>query len=327
MSLEQEYRAAREGCALWDTDFRRLLTATGEDRVTFLHGMLSNDIKVLRPGTGTYAALLTQQGKIVSDLRVYADADRLLLDVPAERADAVLNALQKFIVADDVELSINHDEQPLLAVTGPSSAMLLGTVLQTSLPPRTALAHQLYPFSGGTLRLVAVDDCDGAGYTLCGPAAIADDLRRRLCDGGAQPSGRETLDVLRVEAGVPWYGIDMDEEILLMETNLDRAVSFTKGCYLGQEVVERVAARGKVNKKLTGLRLDGDVVPTAGTPLRADGKDIGRVTSSVRSPALGKIIALAYVHRDFLEPGTTITVATSPKESKAAVCSLPFVTT
>jgi folate-binding protein YgfZ len=118
----------------------------------------------------------------------------------------------------------------------------------------------------------------------------------------------------------------MDEEILLMETNLDRAVSFTKGCYLGQEVVERVAARGKVNKKLTGLHLAGDVVPPPDAPLRANGRDVGRITSAVRSPGLGEVIALGYVHRDFLDPGTPLTASIDTGEVIATVSSLPFIT-
>jgi folate-binding Fe-S cluster repair protein YgfZ len=180
MDSEREYRAARDGCAMWAADFRRLLTATGEDRVTFLHGMLSNDIKALRAGGGTYAALLTQQGKIVSDIRVYADEAALLLDVPADRAVAVTAALEKFLVADDVELSVRDDEQPLVGLTGPSSAAVLGQVLRVTLPSRAPLAHQVCSFAGSRLRVVAVDEVDGNGYTLCGPASIAGALRQAL---------------------------------------------------------------------------------------------------------------------------------------------------
>jgi folate-binding protein YgfZ len=255
---------------------------------------------------------------------VYTDDGALLLDTPADRAGAVMAALEKFIVADDVELSVG-DEQPLIALTGPASAVVIGHVLQVTLPPRTPLAHQVCSFAGERLRVIAVDEVDGAGYTLCGRASIAGALRQALADQGAEAIGRETLDVLRVEAGIPLYGVDMDEEILLMETNLDRAVSFTKGCYLGQEVVERVAARGKVNKKLTGLRFAGDAVPTAETPLRADGRDVGRITSAVRSPGLGEVIALGYVHRDFVQPGTLLTASTGAGEVSATVTALPFI--
>jgi folate-binding protein YgfZ len=282
-AAENEYRAARETCAMWAADVRRLITATGEDRVTFLQGMLSNDVKVLRPGEGTYAALLTQQGKIVSDVRVYADADYFLLDVLAERVAPVITALEKFIVADDVELNVSDDEQPLIGLMGPAAAAALEAVMKAPLPEWQALHHQ--------------------NLTVAGRA--------------------EVLNVLRVEAGVPWYGIDMDDDVLLMETNLDRAVSFTKGCYLGQEVVERVAARGHVNKKLTGLAIDGDQVPPPATTLRADGRDIGRITSAVRPPALGRIIGLGYVHRDFLTPGTVLRAVMAEGEAAAVVTTLP----
>jgi folate-binding protein YgfZ len=326
MSIEQEYRVAREGCVVYAADTRRLIAVTGEDRVTFLHGMLSNDVKKLRPGDGIYAALLTQQGKIVSDVRVYADTDRLLLDVPSLRAEAVPTALEKFIVADDVELNLAADEQPLLGLTGPSSTAALERAMGKARPARTPLAHQVCELAGARVRVIAVDAVDGAGYTICGSPAVAAALMHVLQGAQAEPIGVEALNILRVEAGVPCYGVDMDEEILLMETNLDRAVSFTKGCYLGQEVVERVSARGKVNKKLTGLHLAGAVVPDSGTVLHADTREVGWITSAVRSLGLGHVVALGYVHRDFLEPGSVLTASLGQSDVQATVTNLPFVT-
>lgn len=323
-AADREYGAARDGCAMWIAGFRRMLAAVGEDRVTFLHGMLSNDVKALSTGEGTDAALLTQQGKIVSDLRVYAERDRILLDVFAERADVVTAALEKFIVADDVELSVPDDAQPLIGITGPGAGAVLEAVLGGALPARRAVAHETRTVAGATLRVMAVDESNGAGYMLCGAPSRVTELWQALRAAGAQPIGMEALNVLRVEAGIPWYGIDMDEDVLLMETNLDRAVSFSKGCYLGQEVVERVAARGKVNKKLTGLTVDGDTVPLHDATLAADGRDIGRITSAVRSPALQRVIALGYVHRDYLDPGTIVSVVAPSAELKARVTTLPF---
>jgi aminomethyltransferase len=322
-AAENEYRAAREACAMWAADVRRLLTVTGEDRVTFLQGMLSNDVKVLRPGEGTYAALLTQQGKIVSDVRVYADSGYVLLDVLAERVTAVISALEKFIVADDVELNVRDDEQPLIGLMGPAAAATLEAVLKAKLPEWQALSHQNLTVAGRALRVIAVGETNESGLLLCGAAAVRAEVWSALLAAGAQPIGMETLNVLRVEAGVPWYGIDMDDEVLLMETNLDRAVSFTKGCYLGQEVVERVAARGHVNKKLTGLAIDGDQVPPPATTLRADGRDVGRITSAVRSPAHGRIIGLGYVHRDSLTPGTVLRAVMAEGEAAVVVTTLP----
>ena len=171
---------------------------------------------------------------------------------------------------------------------------------------------------------VAASEVDGDGVLLCGAPDSAARLFDACVEAGARPLGMQALDILRVEAGVPWPGVDMDESVLIMETGRQAAISFTKGCYLGQEVVERIAARGHVNRHLTGVRLDGDTPPPAGAKLLADGQEVGYVTSAVRSEGLGRVIALAMVHRKHATPGDRLTVDGDGGGVAATVAALPF---
>jgi len=320
----REWRAAREGCAVFVAGFRELLAATGEDRVSFLQGMLSNDVKSLVPGAGIYASFLTEQGRVVSDLRVYADADRLLLDVLAPRRDLLRAGLERFLVADDVELEPPPGEAVLLGLEGPLARDMLSEVLGMSVAVTQALDHERSEFHASPLRVVCCSEVGGQGFLLCGSSEIAAALFDACCVAGAIPLGMQALEMLRVEAGIPWAGVDMDEDVLVIEAGLERALSFSKGCYLGQEVVERIAARGRVNRKLAGLAIEGAEVPPPGAVLVAGDKEVGRVTSAVRSELFERGIALGYVRREHLEPGTALRVRWAGGEAGATVSGLPF---
>jgi folate-binding protein YgfZ len=316
----REWRAASGGAGVFAAGFRSLLSATGEDRVSFFQGMLSNDVKALQTGQGVYAAFLTQQGKVVSDLRVYAESDRFLLDVVAWRREVLREALERFIVADDVELA-EADDQPLLGVEGPLAAAVVGEALGTPELPRARLAHVRAVFEGAPLLVVSVSELDRTGLLLCGPPHSAAPLLDALVEAGALPIGMQALDVLRVESGIPWAGVDMDDSTLIMETGREAAISFTKGCYLGQEVVERIAARGHVNRKLVGVSFEAAAAPQAGARLLADGKEVGYVTSPARSQALERPIALAMLHRSHAAPGAQIELEGG---GGGTVAALPF---
>jgi folate-binding protein YgfZ len=320
----REWRAAREGCAVFVAGFRELLAATGEDRVSFLQGMLSNDVKALVPGSGTYASFLTGQGRVVSDLRVYADADRLLLDVLAPRRDALRAGLERFLVADDVELEPPLGEAPLLGLEGPLARPVLTEVLGAPVAVEDPLGHERSEFHGSPLRVVRSSEVGGQGFLLCGSPDVAAALFDACCLADAVALGMRALDVLRVEAGIPWAGVDMDEDVLVIEAGLERALSFRKGCYLGQEVVERIAARGHVNRRLTGIAIEGTELPAPGAVLVAGDGEVGRVTSSVRSELREGVIALGYLRREHLEPGTALRVRWSGREAAATVCGIPF---
>jgi len=321
--LQHEWAAVRQRCGVFDARFRALLAMTGSDRITFLQGMVSNDVARLGEGEGTYAAVLTQQGKVVSDLRIYVLADETWLDVPAARAAAVRESLERYIVADDVEFRDDHAWAPLVGLEGPQADRILVAVTGEAVPGLRAFAHRVQTFDGTQVRVVATTHAGEQGYLLFGNPEVGGKLWEHCCAAGAEPVGMEALDVLRIEAGIPWHGHDMDDTTLIGEVGLAAAISFTKGCYLGQEVVERVAARGQVQRKLVGFLCDGQAVPPAGTKLMAEGKEVGWITSAARSPARGATIALGYVRREWWEVGSEVRLGTG-ENAMARVVALPF---
>ena len=323
-ALQDEWAAVRQRCGLLDARFRGLLRLTGGDRVTFLQGMVSNDVARLRDGEGTYAALLTQQGKLVSDLRVYVLGDEVWLDVPAARAQAVRENLERYIIADDVEFAPDDAWAPLVAVEGPQAAGVVQTVTGEAVDALQPFAHRELSFEGGGVHVVATTHSGEQGFLLLSGPERSTMLWERCRAAGAQPVGMEALDVLRVEAGIPWYGRDMDESMLISEVGIESAISYKKGCYLGQEVVERVAARGQVHRKLVGLVCDGRALPPADAKLSRDGKEVGWITSAVWSPARQGIVALGYVRRECWDAGSEMELALADGHVTARVVTLPF---
>jgi len=318
-----EWAAVRKGCGVLDARFRGLLRLTGGDRVTFLQGMVSNDVARLRDGQGTYASLLTQQGKVVSDMRIYVLPDELWLDVPVCRTVAVRESLERYIVADDAEFTPSEFEA-LIAIEGPLAARTLLGVTGQTVEELPEFAHRAVSFNGKPLRVVVTSHTGEIGFLFVGPPDVAGQLWEHCCAAGAQPVGMEALDTLRIEAGIPWYGPDMDESTLVGEVGLEHAISYQKGCYLGQEVVERVAARGHVNRKLVGLTCAGQLVPPPGTKLTREGKEVGGITSATWSPARTSVLALAYARRECSEPGAEMQAMLDGGGVAAQVVPLPF---
>jgi len=316
----REWRAAREGAAVVVAAYRQLIAASGSERADFLQGMLSNDVKGLAPGHGVYAAVLDQSGKVATDLRVYAEPERLLLDVVVWRAALLRERLEKYLIADDVELETLADDAPLVQLEGPLAAAVAGEALGLATLPAAPLAHVRGAFRGAPIRVVRASEVEREGILICGAPEGLAPLLDACREAGGVLAGMEALDTLRIEAGIAWPGRDMDEATLIMETGRAAALSFTKGCYLGQEVVERIAARGHVNRRLSGLLLDGAALPAPRTPLVADGREVGYVTSATHSPLLGRAIALAFVHRKHWNPGERLHVG----DREATVVALPF---
>ncbi len=304
-SLAEEWQAARHGCAVFPAVHRAIARASGEDRVSFLQGMLTNDIRRLQPGQGLSAAFLTDSGKVVSDMRVYCDAAGFDLDCLAWRLQRLCDGLEKFIIADDVEIERLDMRAALVCLEGPDCASVTGAVFGAAVdvPPQGVATAR---FDDQDVTLHGVSDCGGAGVLVVGPLPLRQSLMQACRDAGAQPAGLRTLDVLRVEAGIPWVGIDMGEDTLLMEMGVPEMISRTKGCYLGQEVVERVSARGQVNRTLTAFAIDadGDHLPRAGLEVQTEaGVTVGQITSCVPSPALGGPLAMGLLHRKGREAG------------------------
>ena len=322
------YRAARRHAACIDRSNRGRIVVSGRDRASYLQGLLTNDITALKPGEGCYSAYLTPQGRMFTDLFVYELGDLMLLDVPREVKDTLLAKLDQFIFTEDVQLGDATETFAEIAIVGPEAARILAGVLDAgSIDALTALPEHgnFRGHIGGQPAIVTrVTDTGEAGFGVYVEGPQEGGLKSTLESAGAIALNAETADAIRIEAGVPAFHRDMDEETIPLEAGIEaRAISMTKGCYVGQEVIIRVLHRGhgRVAKKLVGIVLDGESVPPSGAAARAGDRQVGHVTSSVWSPALNRPIALAYLQRDFVAPGTTVSV----DGSRAVVTELPFV--
>lgn len=320
MSLATELAALRRGAAIAPGTARVLLRVRGEDRSRFLQGMLSNDVAALATGRGTHALLLTEQGRVVGELRVLALPESLLLDVAAERADAVRAALERFVVADDVEIEPLPDVA--VALRGPDAARIAGAVLGAEVAALSELEHRTLGEGATEIRVVRLRDLGTDGFWLWSPTpAAAEALAGRLRDAGAVPAGEAALEVVRIGASVAREGTDFDEQTLAPEVpSLVRAISYRKGCYLGQEVVERVAARGHVNWLVMALAGDGDA-PPPGAAVRREGTEVGRITSSACDEA--GFVAMARLRRTAAEPGATVEVGDLDRPLRARLVEPP----
>lgn len=323
--MEAEYRAAREAVALHDATYREALRITGEDRASFLHGMVTQEIKGLAAGAATYTAMITVKGAMVADARVLRREADLLLDVEPGLGAKVREFLEKFLISEDAELHEATSEQGVLRLLGPRTAELLGTALGAPFEPLPQDAARTATLAGQQVVLVGSTRFEPHGVDVLVPRGALEAVWKALAAAGAgfglKPLGWRALESLRVEAGVPRYGQDMVDTTIPLEANLTNAISYNKGCYIGQEVIARATFRGHMNRKLAGLLL-GATEAVPGTELKKNGKKVGWVTSVVRSPRKGQNVALGYVHRDHLEPGTVLTVGEGPAE--ATVSSLPL---
>jgi tRNA-modifying protein YgfZ len=276
------YQALRETAAYLDLATRGRIFASGEDRARLLHAMTTNHIEQLRPGQGCYVFFLNAQGRILADANLFVLADRILLDVEPEVRQRVYQHLDHYIIADDVTLEDASESLTAVGIEGPAAAEALAAMGAPI--PDTPYSH--LDWDGA---IVARVSCTGApGFRIFAPPD-------RL-PAWTPPADPDSIRVVRLEHGKPRYGEDIFDTTLPQETQQTHALHFTKGCYLGQEVVERIRSRGHVNKLLTGLRIDGAEAPAAGTKLSAaDGVEAGEITSAAFSPALGKVVALGYV--------------------------------
>jgi folate-binding protein YgfZ len=324
-----EYQAVRSTAGLIDRCNRGLLQLTGPDRLSFLQGMLSNDLRDIKAGEGQHATLLNQQGKVLGDVRVLRSENSFYLDLWEVIKDKIVEHLNRYLVADEVEIADRSGDYGMLSIQGPQSKALLQKLVgQAELPGRPG-QHTIVDVDLTKICVVRDSDTGELGFHLIVPVAALQNVAQRATDAGKQLSakwvGEEAQNILRIEAGIPRYGVDLTEDNLLLETGLNDAVSFTKGCYLGQEVVERIRSRGHVNKKLVGLLLNGQPSAPPGALIYASGREVGNVTSSVWSPGLGHPIALGYVHREFWTAGTKLFIKHDGDLVPATVADLPFL--
>ena len=271
--MSEGYEALSAGAAWLDLSARGRIAARGRDRVRLLHNITSNEVKKMMPGAGCYAFLLNPQGRIQADLNLLCFADHFLIDTEPNLREKVLNLIRRYIISDQVELEDVTSQTAAIGVEGP-------------------LADALQPPDGCTKAPFSLTG--QPGYRIYCAAGEMTRIIGQLEAAGARPATLADARVVRIENGKPRYGEDIRETSLPQETQQLHAVSFTKGCYLGQEIVERIRTQGHVNRKLVRLELDGSEPAVPGAKLMVDGKET-EITSSVYSPHFGKVIALAYV--------------------------------
>jgi folate-binding protein YgfZ len=303
------------GVGLINQSGRAVLRLTGPDRQSFLQGMVSNDVSALTPGQGCHAAFLDTTGHLLADLTIHALPEALFIETDAACAARFAETLDKYLIMEDVEIHDVSREWAIFSVLGEGASAVhtqFGGWMMPDLPPR---GNTLISLPNGTSgMLVRRPEDSPSGFDLWLPAASAADVRERLIESGAAPIGAETAEILRVEAGQPAWGQELNESILLPEADMTDAVSYTKGCYIGQEIVARLHARGHANRALRGFVLGHDApVPHPGDTLHVPedgpdaGREVGRITSAVASPKFeGRALCLAYIRKEYFAPGTSL---------------------
>jgi folate-binding protein YgfZ len=309
--MDAGYQALRSGAAWLDFSARGKIIAAGEDRARLLHAMSTNQVEKLQPGEGCYAFFLNAQGRILADVNLFCRENDFLLDVEPETRAPLYQHLDKYIIADDVTLEDATDRLATLALEGPETpaiAARLGIPL-----PEKPWAHNEW----NGVMVANVSFTGAPGVRFFAPTADKPRLIDLLKNAGALEAGTDTARVVRLEHFKPRYGEDIFDSTLSQETQQAHAVNFSKGCYIGQEIVERVRSRGLVHRLLAGVEIESSEVPEPETRLFQGDQNIGKMTSAAFSPALGKVVGMAYIRRELAEPGTLLTVNGHPAVVRA----------
>jgi len=307
----ESYKAATQTAALVEKDWSGLIRLTGSDRVSWLQGMVTNDVGKLTPGTGCYTAHLSPQGKIVAHMVVVADADALWLSLERSAIPKLIAAFDKLLIMEDVQVSNVSDESSTLGLLGPNAPSILPAWLGRPIHLEKLYAHCTI----GNCRIVASD----LGYDIWVPRSEVDSILRSIVQAGATAIDHGTWDVVRTEAGIPVYGVDIDETTTMPEIG-EQGISYDKGCYIGQEVVAKVKYIGHVNRRFVGIVLSDNEMPEPKSVIRKNGREVGYVTTSLFSPRLNKSIALGFVSRSAYSAGSDVEVGTHT----AKIVDLPF---
>jgi aminomethyltransferase len=298
------YRALRETAAQIDLSARGRIKVTGDDRARLLHAMTTNHINGLAPGAGCYAFFLNAQGRILADANVLCFEDHFLLDTEPESRAFLLEHLDKYIIADDVVLEDVTGSTVAVGIEGPGAeALLKGAGWPTPRNPLESAAH-------GQVTVVRASYTGAPGLRLIAPSAAA-------VFPYATPAGARDAAVVRLEHFQPRYNEDITSANLAQETHITDALHFSKGCYLGQEIVERVRSRGHVNRMLIGLRIEGEAAVAKGAKISFEGAEVGEVTSALWSPALATTVGLGYVRVAAGKPGTPLVIDGRPAYAEA----------
>jgi len=305
----------RSGCGVFDLGWRAKLVVTGRDRTRWLNGMVANNIRGLAAGHGVYSFLLNAQGHILGDMYVFNRGESFLIDTDRAQAGGLAQLLKKYIIMDQVVLSEAGEKQiTTLGVEGPQSKDVL---LRAGFEPSELQPLEVEDRMWNDASISLIRSLQG-GYMIWLPPEHAGAMWEALAAAGATPVGAEAVEMWRIAAGIPRYGVDIRERDLPQDTGQEHAFNLKKGCYIGQEIVERIRSRGAVHRRFTGFSFEGPA-PPPGTKIEQDGRDVGEVTSVAVLPS-GKRIGLGYLRREAGGPGTTIEVG----GVQATVSELPF---
>ncbi|HEU4478223.1 MAG TPA: aminomethyltransferase family protein [Pyrinomonadaceae bacterium] len=329
-----EYASVRErGAGLIDLSTRGRLLVSGSEAVAFLNGLITNDMKTLEENRWMPAVFPNVQGRLIASVRVIRSAVRpehtnkdkqptFVIDTEAATHERVLQTIQKFTLAGDFHVTDLTSETVMLSLQGKAAHQMIASVVDADSASISAGGVRQSVWNGDQITIIRASHIAAEGFDLIVNNAHAEKLWQELMAAGARPVGHDAWEMLRVEVGVPRYGRDMDDTTVVTETNLDEAVSYTKGCYVGQEIIARIKYRGHVAKKLRGLLFEGPITLEAPAAIiSADGKEIGRVTSTTISPHLGRRIALGYLKYEYSSSGTEVKL----NGHTARVVDLPFV--
>ena len=324
---DAEYQAVRSATGLCDLSPRGKLRMTGADRQRFLHRVVTNEVEELDAGEGVYACMLTPQGKIISDMTVYVRAEELLIDVEPGMEGILRETLDRYAIIDDMEIEDVTARYGLIGVYGRRSEECI-RALAGPVGPLPEEGNAEIEWNGVPLTVARSRRTGETDYDIYVPAESREETWRALLaaegDASCVPIGYETLEVLRVEAGIPRCTAELDDRIIPNEAVKDRAVSFTKGCYIGQEPVVMMEHRGRPNRLLSGLVIEGETLPGRNAVIQQDGKEAGWVTTAVHGRATDGIIALGFVRRRFRESGGRVDVAVAGGLAGAELVDLPF---
>lgn len=306
-SIESEFRELRSGCAVYDLGWRAKVAITGEDRLRWLNGMVTNNVKDLPLNSGNYSFVLNPQGRILGDLYTYNFDDYLLIDTERSQLESLLTLFQHYIIMDDVEVADKSDSITAIGIQGPKATEVLKRAGITD-PGLQPMQVASLTSNGLELSLTRMASPEFVTYEIWASSSGIAQIWNSLINAGATPVGTEALEKFRIMIGFPKYGTDIRDRDLPQETDQKHALNFTKGCYVGQEIVERIRSRGNVHRKFHGFVLEGKL-PGRGTKLEADGKEVGELTSVSRIPTNNgdRSVALGYIRREALERGAKIT--------------------
>jgi folate-binding protein YgfZ len=318
--VRAEFQALVSRSGVYPRSVRAKIALTGGDRVRWLNGMVTNNIRDLEPGRGVYAFLLNPQGHILGDLYAYNRGESLLVDTDQAQVEKILAVFDKYIIMDDVEVANISDQWSALGITGLKSREALQAA-GFGVPELKPLQFVEITWQQTPVTLVRGDNPHAKSFELWLAPGDTERVYKALTEAGAKPVGTRALELLRIAAGIPRYGVDIRERDLPQETEQERALNFSKGCYVGQEIVERIRSRGQVRRKFTGFAIAGQL-PAGGSKIQVEGKEVGEITSAASLPSAGdeRRLALGYIRREEAIPGKPVEAG----GSAATVANLPF---